>query len=152
MIFIEINYQGEKMHRWLPTLLLMIFFRVHAESCPRLEGTFHCRSTPAFDISVQNGYKNELPTYTFTDPTGFRDIVADGAFHELKIQNGEGQYSARCENQRLLVEAHAPNGEIYHERYDIERAARVRIRLSQNQSPAVLSCAPTRGTWETYPH
>jgi hypothetical protein len=72
------------MHRWLPTLLLMIFFRVHAESCPRLEGTFHCRSTPAFDISVQNGYKNELPTYTFTDPTGIRDIVADGAFHELK--------------------------------------------------------------------
>jgi len=95
---------------------------------------------------VQNGYKNELPTYAFADPTGIRDIVADGAFHELKIQNGEGQYSARCENRQLLVEAHAPNGEIYHERYYIERAALVRIRLSQNQPPAVLSCAPTRGT------
>ncbi len=123
------------------------------DSCPRLQGTFHCRSATPFDLSINQELQNGNIVYKIADPTGVKDVIADGQLHEMNFRNGKGQYRARCERDSVLVEAHAPTGEILLDRYYIERSALVRIRLSgANQAPSSLSCAPTQGTWTLYPH
>ncbi len=125
-----------------------------AYSCQRLQGTFRCRSATPFDLSVSEELQNGYTVYKLTDPTGVRTVIVDGQLHE-KIRNGKGEYKARCERDSVLVEAHAPTGDTLLDRYYIERAALVRIRLSganQAQAPSSISCAPTQGTWKLFPH
>ncbi len=124
-----------------------------ADSCPRLQGTFQCRSATPFDLSINEEMQNGYTVYKLTDPTGVRTVIADGQLHEMNFRNGKGEYRARCEGHSVLVEAHAPTGDILLDRYYIERAALVRIRLSgANQPPSSLSCAPTQGTWKLFSH
>lgn len=124
-----------------------------ADSCPQLQGTFRCRSATPFDLSISEELQSGYTIYKITDPTGARTVIVDGQLHEMNFSSGKGQYRARCERDSVLVEAHAPTGDILLDRYFIERAALVRIRLSgANQAPSSLSCAPTQGTWKLYPH
>ncbi len=124
-----------------------------SESCPQLQGTFRCRSAPPFDLSIGQELQNGYTAYKITDPTGMRTVIVDGQLHEMNFSNGKGQYRARCERDSVSVEAHAPTGDILLDRYYIERAALVRLRMSgANQTPSSLSCAPTQGTWKLYPH
>jgi len=121
-----------------------------AWACPELQGTFHCRANPPFDVSIMNSLNAGYAAYTLTDPTGSHTLYADGAPHEMEFSQGKGQYAARCEGNSLIVEARGPNGEVARDRYYIERSALVRIRMNRNSQPQVLSCAPTKGTWRLY--
>lgn len=141
------------MQLWFTTLMFLILQSIgaRADMCPRLEGTFHCRARQPFDIRVENNFQNGVAVYEMTDPTGTRNFLTDGRFHEMEFQNGKGQYRAICLEDHLMVEAHSPEGEILSDQYYIERSALVRIRKSANQRPSALSCAPTHGTWNLYP-
>ncbi len=140
------------MQLWLTTtLFLLTSFAVHAQPCPRLEGTFRCRASQPFDIRIENGFQDGFANYTMTDPTETHNFVADGQTHEMNFRDGNGRYVARCQGNQLVIEAQSPRGEILRDHYYIERAALVRIRFSQKQKPSSISCAPTHGTWRLYP-
>ena len=140
------------MKLWFINFLVFASLSARAQQplCPRLEGNFHCRATQPFDINVKNTVVDGVWVYSFTDPTGLRNIGSDGQTHEMDFSNGKGQYSARCNGYDLLIEGTSPEGEKFSDRYYIERAALVRVRLSEKRQPSSLSCAPVRGTWRIY--
>lgn len=137
---------------WLPSLLIFLAgVAAHADTCPILEGTFRCRTKPKFEISVQQENQNYLSVYTLIDPKTQHQIIPDGQFHPFELDNGEGQYRASCQRNRLIVELQDNQGRSVTDQYYIERAALVRLRFSHNKATS-LSCAPTRGTWRRYSH
>jgi hypothetical protein len=139
---------------WLTLIFLINSLPAVAQTpaCPFLEGTFHCRGNPAFDIRVHTAPQGAFMAYIFEDPFDQRQFLTDGALHVMSFSDGKGEYRAACESSKLLVEVHAPDGEIFNESYYIQRAGLVRIRLSKSRAPSVVSCAPTGGTWRYYPH
>ena len=139
------------MQKLITALLLSGVFCAHAESCPQLQGTFHCHSAEPFEVDVAEEMQDGYASYTLSDPTGVRTFLTDGQFHEMNFHDGKGVYKASCQANSLLIEARSPEGEALVDRYYIERAALVRVRQSQNQASS-LSCAPTHGTWRLYPH
>ena len=135
------------------TFLILSSITVAAESqCPQLQGTFHCRSAAPFDLEIKESLVDGVKTYVLTDPTGTRTVTADGQVHEMKFREGaKGQYRAHCEGNALILEAQSPAGEVLVDRYYIERAGLVRVRINQTkQAASSLSCAPTQGTWRLY--
>lgn len=135
------------------TLGLILFFSFHVfaqEACPQLQGTFRCRAQPEFDIAITQEFQNGSPAYTMTDPNDTRTFVVNGQWREMQIQGGAAQYRAQCYGDNLIVEINSAKGAIT-DRYYIQRAALVRIRLGQSQ-PSSLSCRPTHGTWHRYRH
>lgn len=134
-------------------LLISSSITTYADSCPRLQGTFRCRSAEPFDLTVKEEVQNGTTVYILTDQTGVRTFATDGQFHEMGFRSGKGEYKAQCEGNSLLLEAHSAAGEVVVDRYYIERAALVRVRLNKtSQAASSLSCAPTQGTWKLYPH
>ena len=140
------------MQKAVLTLLITGFLGPLAEACPQLQGTFRCRTSEAFDLTITEGQADaDYPSYTMSDPTGVRSFIVDGQTRELAFKQGKGEYRAHCEDNVLLVEVRSPEGEVFHDRYYIERAALVRVRRGKDQASS-LSCAPTQGTWRMYPH
>lgn len=143
------------MQRLLIALIVLSSLPTSASDvCPQLEGTFRCRSAEPFELSIKESAQQNFKVYQLTDPTGDRSVVADGLPHEMNFRDGaKGQYIARCDGHSLILEAHSPKGEILLDRYYIERAGLVRVRLNKTtQTASSLSCAPTKGTWRIYQH
>lgn len=139
---------------WVTVLILSSIPASADGRCPQLQGTFHCRSAAPFDLEIKESLVDGVKTYDLSDPTGSRTVTADGQFHEMKFREGtKGQYRAHCEGNALILEAQSPTGEILVDRYYIERAGLVRVRINQTkQTASSLSCAPTQGTWRLYQH
>lgn len=140
--------------RWFITALILSSYGASADDCRPFLGTFHCvvrRGDPApeFELSLNTQTLNGVTTYTMSDPSGQRNIIADEQTRSLEMQNGTGQYRARCERGVLIVEIRNPKGETYVDQFRIENKALVRVRLAK-QGPSVLSCRPTHGTWRYY--
>lgn len=146
------------MYKWIMVALLMtattVSLAATADTCPQLEGTFFCRAAEPFSLSIKESVQGGFQVYSLSDPKGERSVVADGQLHEMNFAGGgKGQYRAYCDGHALFLEAHSPAGEVLLDRYYIERAGLVRVRLNKTKSSASsLSCAPTQGTWKLYPH
>jgi hypothetical protein len=144
--------QRSFMHLWFPFVLLFTTFPSHAQNCPRLEGRFYCRGAKPFDLTVENQFSSRYTVYKMTDPTETNMIFADGQPHQTDVLFNKAQYVANCQGRYLQVESRSSDG-VFRDQYYIDRAAFIRVRIDQKTNQvSVLSCAPTHGTWNLYPH
>lgn len=140
------------MHKFAFVFFIFTSIQVTAQGlCPPLEGTFRCRTENPFDLNIRQETQNGAATYILTDPTGTRSIIVDGQPHEMNFRDGKGTYKAHCDGNSVQLEARSPVGEVLVDRYYIERAGLVRVRVNKTtQRASSLSCAPTQGTWRRY--